>query len=65
MRRLIVSFAFLLLFPSLVPAAARSLPPTRAMTWDVQRRLDVNNLNLYVSNWGNIGLDLNALLTGA
>ena len=31
--------------------------PTRAQTYDVQRRLDINSLNLFVTNVGNIGFD--------
>ena len=54
MRRLIVLFVLLLLTPSSVLASPPTPTPAPALAQseDVQRRIDVNNLNMFVTNLG-------------
>ncbi len=61
MPRLRAASALLLALTCALPFAAHAKStrpqPMRATSWDLERRLDINNLNCYVSNLGWIGYD--------
>lgn len=52
MRRLILTIVPLLLLPSLALASPRTAAPARVQVQDASRRIDINNLNMFVTNTG-------------
>jgi hypothetical protein len=52
---LFASLVLTLSLPLAAFGAPRPAAPARAQSYDIGRRLDINNLNLYVTNFGNVG----------
>lgn len=69
MRRSLACLAMLFLLvpastPSARPAPPASPTPRSARTFDGGRRCDINSLNLFVTNFGSIGLDVSTTNSG-